>query len=197
VAYHKVIVIKLSNGDEKMNENQTPVVKNKRPNLLGGLILVLVGVLALVANFLGNTPYTLWFLPLLGIIFLASGIIAGKRGLLIPGGILLGIGVGTLLVAHYLTPPSEEMQGGIFMLAFAGGWVLITLLSLVVKDAEDQTRVMWWPLIPGGIIGAIGAALLLGEKGQVALEYFGKGWPVILIAGGLYLILRRRELQGK
>lgn len=177
-----------------MNENQTPVVKNKRPGLVGGLILVLIGVLALVGNIIQSTRYELWFLPALGVIFLASGIIAGKRGLLIPGGILLGIGAGVFIQEQFYPNLDGTMQGGLFMVAFACGWALITLLSLVVKDTEDQTKVMWWPLIPGGIIGAIGAALLLGEKGTVALEYFSKGWPVILIASGLYLILRRRQL---
>ena len=179
-----------------MAENQTPVVKNNRPNLVGGLILILIGVLSLLANFLSDTPYALWFLPALGVVFLASGIIAGKRGLLIPGGIILGIGCGVLASETFFINVTGEEEGGIILVAFACGWALITLLSLVVKDG-DNSKVMWWPLIPGGVLGVVGAALLLGEAGKVALEYLGQGWPVIMIAGGLYLILRRRDIQNK
>jgi hypothetical protein len=180
-----------------MNENMTPAVNKKRPNLIGGMILVLIGVLSLLSNFFGDTPYALWFLPALGVIFLAAGIIAAKRGLLIPGGIILGIGAGAMALEQYFPNMAEPAKGGIFMVAFACGWALITLLSLFVKDAEDKSKVMWWPLIPGGIIGVIGAALLMGESGLKVLDYFGQGWPVILIAIGLYLILRRRDIQEK
>lgn len=179
-----------------MTENQPPVVKNQRPNLVGGLILVFIGILSLLANFLSDTPYTLWFLPALGVVFLAAGIIAGKRGLLIPGGIILGIGSGVLASETFFKNAAGEEEGGIILVAFACGWALITLLSLVVKDDGDS-KVMWWPLIPGGILASVGAALLLGETGKVALEYLGQGWPVIMIAGGLYLILRRRDIQNK
>lgn len=175
-----------------MEEKPVSVPKKKTRGIVGGLILILIGVLALAGNFLTNTPFENWFLPGLGIVFLAAGIAGGKRGLLIPGGILLGVGAG-IIAQQYFEKSSGEVQGGAFLVVFALGWALITVLSLVVKDDDGSARLMWWPLIPGGILGLIGAALMLGEQGLKVLEVAGKYWPVLLILLGGYIILRRRE----
>jgi len=84
----------------------------------------------------------------------------------------------------YLTDPA---RGGVFMLVFAGGWLLITLTSLLIG------RLMLWPLIPGAFIGLVGLALVSGQTGLQLLQMTGYFWPVVLIVLGLYLILRRRN----
>ena len=125
----------------------------------------------------------------LAFLFLLSGILSRRYGLLIPGGILAGLGAGTLLVEgpfKYLG--DGQASSGVFFLAFAAGWVLITLAALLIQ------RVILWPLIPGAFLGLFGIVLLAGQTGMRALELFGQGWPIILIVIGLYLVLRRREL---
>lgn len=161
----------------------------RRNNLTWGVVLVGLGVWLLVSNL------TEWDLgaafPLgLGVLFLVWGSSARKLGLLIPGGILSGIGAGALLISGPFSGLAEEPRGGLFMLIFALGWALITLTS-----ALFIRKVAWWPLIPGGIMAFIGGMLLIGGPTLEVLNYLGQGWPIVLIAIGLYLILWRKGLQ--
>lgn len=158
-----------------------------RGRIAGGLVLIILGVIALIAQFveLGEW-FGLLILPTLGLLFFVWGIAARQSGLMIPGGILTGLGIGTLLITGPFSNVDGEMQGGIFMLAFALGWALIPVVSAIVTGDNH-----WWALIPGGIMGLIGAALLLGGVAVTALEILGDIWPVFLILGGLFLLLRR------
>jgi hypothetical protein len=127
----------------------------------------------------------------LGIFFLAWGVYKREAGLMIPGGILSGIGLGIALVAGPFEWTDGELSGGVFMGAFALGWVLITLFSALFTD-ETQ----WWPLIPAAIMAIISGALLAQGPYLVALEWLGKLWPLALIIGGIAVLfggLRRRQ----
>lgn len=156
---------------------------------VGGIILILIGGLALLAQFVDFNG--LFILPALSVCFLAWGILSRQTGLIIPGGILGGIGLGAFLVEGPFANLGDPATGGVFMLAFACGWALITLVSLYTNR---NGRPSLWPLIPGGIMAAIGAILLAGGKALTVLNWLNFGWPVVLIAVGLYLIFRRKEL---
>lgn len=161
----------------------------KRNNLIWGVVLVGLGLWLLVSNL------TDWDLgsafPLgLGVLFLLWGSSVRKLGLLIPGGILSGIGAGAMLISGPFSGLAEDARGGLFMLIFGVGWALITLTS-----ALFIRKVAWWPLIPGGIMAFIGGMLLIGGPALEVLNYLGQGWPIVLIAIGLYLILWRKGLQ--
>jgi hypothetical protein len=158
---------------------------------IGGIILILVGSLALAMNFVPLSAYLLLMAP--GMVFLAWGLLARKTALLVPGGVLSGLAAGIYLIEGPLAKLGEPANGGVFMLAFGAGFLLVSLLSLYTEGG----RLAWWPLIPGGIMATFGGLLLAGENGLKALQFFGQGWPVVMIAIGLYLILRRRDMTQK
>ena len=173
--------------------NQQPVTTNsnhesRRDALIGGGILILVGLATLFGNLL-KWPEALgeWFLLGLGACFLVWGLLARHIGPIIPGGILAGLGTGVMLVTGPYAGAPGETTGAIVLLSFAGGWVLITVLSALIRQFA------WWPLIPGAIIGFIGAALIGGETGLQVLEIVGRYWAVILVALGVYLIFKRGQ----
>lgn len=170
----------------------TPTNSRKSGAWIGGLILILIGAYLLVTQFFQASWMGLVFLPGLGLIFLIAALVGQNRGLLIPGGILSGIGAGTILVSGNFFSLTEPGSGGLFMLAFALGWGLITVLSLAIPVGTSR-QVMTWPLIPGGIIGLVGLAMLSGEAGLKTLQFAGYAWPVVLIAIGAYIILKRRS----
>ena len=91
----------------------------------------------------------------------------------------------TLLALVNLEP--ELTTPAILLLSFAGGWVLMSLLSLLTSDGFQG-----WPLIPAAILSLIGAAFLMGEEALETLSYVGQAWPLILIVIGLYLLLVRK-----
>lgn len=154
--------------------------------LVGGLALLLLGLVALAAQFIDVDWLGLLILPTLALIFLAWGLATRESGFLIPGGILAGLGAGTLLIVGPLDAAPEDVKGGAFLLTFALGWALIPILSTLFTKERHL-----WALIPGAIMALIGGALLLGGVAMDLLELLGNWWPVILIAAGLILIFQQ------
>jgi len=164
---------------EQTISNQTSV-NRRRGGIVGGAILISIGVLALLQQFV-NVNWGLYFLPALALVFLVAGIVERRPGLLIPGGILAGIGAGAILVQSPLFYGlADPARGGLFMLAFAAGWTVITAASFFTG------RLMLWPLIPAAFMGLFGLALLAN-----VVTVFTYAWPVGMIALGLFLVLRR------
>lgn len=155
--------------------------------VIGGTVLIAIGLLVLIAQNVKTETLGLLFLPALGGIFLVAGIIGRQVGFLIPGGILTGIGVGAILEQGTVVAENGNVQGGVFLLGFAGGWFLITVLS---KLFTRETH--WWPVIPGVIMALIGGALMLGGAALNVLEFAGRWWPLVLMALGLTIIVRRK-----
>ncbi len=173
----------MDNQDQPVAEQSSSKTKN---GIVAGVALIIIGLVTLVAQFLDSPNIGLLVLPTLAIIFLAWGLITRTFGLIIPGGILAGISAGVFLMDMTALETQGESEAAIFMLAFAGGWVLITLLSIFTTD-----HLQWWPLIPGGIMAIIGALLLAGDAGLKVLELSEYLWPIALIVVGLAIILRR------
>ncbi|MCB8965933.1 MAG: hypothetical protein R3E31_17260 [Chloroflexota bacterium] len=161
-------------------------MKSKKNELVGGILLVSFGLLALLGQFINLSPWMgLLVLPIIGGIFLLAGIIARNVGFMIPGGILSGIGLGAFLIEGPLNNLEGDAEGAVFMLSFACGWALITILSALFTK-----KTQWWPLIPGGIMAFIGGGLLFGGAFISTLTLLGKVWPVFLIASGVYVIFK-------
>lgn len=220
---------------------ETRPFKQRRNNNLGvGIGLIAIGAVLLLGNIF---ELGIFLVLLLGLVFIAWGIGTHTAGLLIPGGILSGIGTGIALEA--LLPGTNDLDGGVFLLSFAAGWFSIVVLSRVFTHEpqwwplipggimagigtfnvlvsgpfaalSDNARgalfmimfaavwvvvalgatlftrtLVWWPLIPGAIMGSIGAAVLLQGPWVQALEFVGAWWPLGLVALGVSLLVRR------
>lgn len=150
-----------------------------------GLTLVGIGGVFLLARLLGEE----WLiLPLLGAGFLLAGLLQREAGWLIPGGVLSGIALGTYLSEGPWRLARGDAEGGLFLLGFAAGWFSIWVLSALFTP-ETQ----WWPLIPGGIMAFIGLSVLGGGVWLSILGFVGSLWPVGLVAGGAYLLIRSKR----
>ncbi|MCB9116341.1 MAG: hypothetical protein KIT77_28875 [Caldilinea sp.] len=157
----------------------------ERRGVAGGAVLILLGIALLIGPLTG-WQFTWLALPTLAVIFLAWGLIMRTFGLLIPGGILAGIALGTWLMQTRPGLLDGPDNGGIFLLCFAAGWGLITLLSPLTEGGFR-----WWPLIPGGIMAVIGTALLADQLQMLA--WLNIAGPLLLIGLGVWIIFRRRE----
>jgi hypothetical protein len=160
--------------------------RSRRDRLTVGVVLIAIGVLLLI----GQVFETWIALPALAVGFLVAGAYRREAGWMIPGGILSGISLGIFLLDGPYAGAEGELQGGIFLLAFAAGWLLIVLLSALLT-----TERQWWALIPAGIFALIGMAVLGGGIWMTALSLVGRFWPLALIVAGLALLVgwRRRE----
>jgi hypothetical protein len=155
-----------------------------RNQLAGGLILVGAGVLLLLGQFFN---LGVWILITLGFGLTAAGIATQHPGWFIPGGVLNGIGLGALLIDRQVVS-GETAEGGVFLLAFALGWASISVFTRLFT-----AKPLLWPLIPAAVMLAVGIPLLLGEIGLTLLSLLNYAWPLALIVGGLYLLLRWQQ----
>lgn len=156
----------------------------RRNTIAAGVLLVAAGAGLLVFQQLNIIQY---FFLVLGLAFMALGILTHTSGWMIPGGIVGGLGFGFLMMEVPFTSAVPSLnEGGIFLLCFGAGFASITLFTRLFGE-ETHT----WALIPGGIMGLIGALVLLQEPGLKVLEIIGKYfWPVGLIAAGLLILFK-------
>jgi hypothetical protein len=159
--------------------------------LIGGLVLILGGILALAAQFapdMWGDFFGTYLLLGLGLIFIVAGILTREDGWFIPGGILTGLGAGVAVVSSSWAARLPGDEGGWFLLVFAAGWALIPIMTAIFSDETH-----WWALIPGGIIGLVGAAVLFGGVFTDVLEWAGKLWPLALIFVGVFVLWKARR----
>lgn len=170
-------------------------MKNKKSEgLIGGVILISIGLIALLSqffDFISWESFGIYIVLLLGLVFLAWGILKREAGLLIPGGILGSIGVGIVLLVNDMVPNGLN-EGGVFLIVFSFGWAAITLLSAIFTDDTQ-----WWALIPGSIIGFVGLAVMFEGIFMNVLEAAAYLWPIVLIIVGLAVIWKARKAKEK
>ncbi len=162
-----------------------PILEKKNSHmfnhrLVGGIILILFGLTVLLQQWFDISAYATL---VLGCAMLVWGSVSHRSGWIIPGGVLSGIGLGILVMEGPWHFPVEQ-QNGVFLLCFAMGWFLITLLTALF------TCTQWWALIPGGIMALIGGSILV-TKGAVRWEDLNMVYAVILIFIGLILLVYR------
>lgn len=153
--------------------------------LIAGIMLIAFGVVALLATLINSSILGLSILPTLGILFIVWALLARLPGLMIPGGILTGLGGGILLSDVAFGSAAGDVRGGIIVLGLGVGFLMILPLIWLISPERH-----WWALIPGGILSLIGIALLVGGGALNVLNVAGKLWPVVPIIVGIYLIWR-------
>jgi len=146
---------------------------------LPGVILIVVGV-SLFAIQLLNLDADVIVL-VIGLVFATAFVATRRYGLLIPAGIMTGLGTGILL-------EDIGMRGEPAVLGLGLGFLAIYGADVLATGARAPGR--WWPLIPGTILTVIaGAESAFGEQGARVIQ---EGWPIVLIVAGAWLLLRRR-----
>jgi len=160
--------------------------KSYQRGWIGGAVLVALGLLLFAEQFL-RVDLAWLVLPGLALVFLAAGVATRRAGFLVPGSILGGLSLGILGTLYPFKALAEPMQGGLFLLALAAGFAFITPLTALVTR-----RAHWWALAVAALLGLVGGALFAGEIGLRALEMVGKFWPLVLVAVGASLIVRRK-----
>ena len=146
---------------------------------LPGVILIAVGVTLFAVQLLHLDGDVI--VLVIGLVFATAYAATRRYGLLIPAGILTGLGAGILL-------EDFGARGEPAMLGLGLGFLAIYGVDRLVSGARESGR--WWPLIPGAIVTIIAATSgTFGDEGALAVE---RGWPVLLIALGAWLVLRRR-----
>ncbi len=152
--------------------------KAKRRRVMGVSLIVVGLALYLLQRVRGVGEEAI--LLVLGAVFLAGYFYRRKYGLLIPAGVLLGLGAGSAL------EDTRFQFGNTSMLGLGLGFVAVYVIALIY-----ERRSHWWPLVPGGAL-LLAALPNTGRFFREVLEH----WPLILVVVGLIILLgagRRRS----
>lgn len=151
-----------------------------RVSYITGLALIASGLVLLADQYLKTGWLSLLIMPTAGLAFLGFGFIHRRLALIIPGGVLTGLGIGSFLAFSSFFIFALPIRLGLLLLAFALGWGVIALFSAMYSD-----RVAWWPLIPGSVFAGTGACLLLSPLRVVDFAlYIGLALGLMFIAWG-------------
>ena len=104
--------------------------------------------------------------------------------------------VGFLLpVVLALGPASgggESRMTGAALLAWGIGWALIAVLSTRFTDRPQR-----WALVPAGILGVTGTALIAFAPSGAVMDVLAWVWPVPILVLAVWLAMRvRRDIRG-
>jgi len=126
----------------------------------------------------------------IGICLLIAGIYWKLIGLIIPGALLIGIAPGLYFAWEKTSTNNPLEQIGIMLVGFAFGWGLITVATRTLTK-----KIVWWPLIPGGILAVGGWGLYIAGNPESAIGFIGNTGSVGLIIFGIYILLMRRSFH--
>jgi hypothetical protein len=152
----------------------TAAIKQRRDNaaVTFGAVLVVVGAVLLGARFsevVAAGGPALW----IGLGFLTWWVFSGNYGLLVPAGVLTGLGVGLML-------DRLGFWGNPVALGLGVGFLAIYALDALRRRRNSS----WWPLVPGAVLVIVG--LLQNTSGWASLGDLG--WPLFLIVIGIIII---------
>ena len=149
------------------------MVLRRRRRLATGVVLVVIG-LVLFALKLGVSYGREVTLLLVGGLLAAGYAYRRAYGLLIPGCILLGLGLGAV-VAHWFAIDIDFELVGLGL-----GFIGIYVVDLLVMRSSRR-----WPVIPGLILMVWGVV----KENTSIQRVIANGWPIIIVVAGLVMVL--------
>ena len=124
----------------------------------------------------------------LGLAFLLWGYFDRLLGLIIAGSLVITTGPAVFM--GWIKPGQALTQTGVMLVVLAFGWFLITFFT-----RARMHKLVWWPLIPGGILAMVGWGLYIGGSPGTAVNFIGNTGSIVLIILGIYLLLVRRGMR--
>ena len=148
-----------------------------RGQLVTGAILIVLGVGLFALQFAEGLSESV-VLFLIGGLFVAGYLYSRAYGLLIPGCILIGLGLG-MVGGGTLDSLDEAGEERLILLGLGVGFVALYVIPLVY-----QRKNIWWPLIPAAVLIVVG--IVQGNKDlEQLLEV---AWPLIIVFIGLLIL---------
>ena len=148
--------------------------RSRRSQLASGAALVVIGIAVLGLQYIEG-PARAIVLLLAGGSFIAAYFYSEIYGLLIPGGILSGLGLGILGGWWGIAARDADAVG-----------LGIGFASIYVIERLYRHRAHWWPLIPGVILIGSGLGANFGDLGLLLWRWA----PAILVVLGIVIVVR-------
>ena len=174
----------MQNTEDSTRKADCSSIDPARGRRVAAIVLLVFAAVALGKDYL---PFN-WrdaMLALLGIGFVVWAGLARSSGLLVPGGVLIGIGVGIMLRGYFGAPA--------FLFAMAGGFLLISVLSLAMFGRDKNT---WWTLFPAGGLAFAGLVQVAGSDMRTWIRSAGQFLPYLAIVVALGLLFWKPTAKG-
>ncbi len=142
----------------------------RRGRLVAGGVMLAVALAALA-----GPPF---LLVAIGLGFLVWAALGRVAGLLVPAGVLLGVGFGAWLRGPY--------GNAAFLLSLAAGFLSISLFYLLLFGRKGQ---VWWTVWPAGGLALAAAFTAGGPEVRALFRALHDYWPWALLAGAVALIV--------
>ena len=150
-----------------------------------GVLLVLIGIALLLQHLFPTVGAGTLVLLAIALAFLAGWLFGGSWIAMVPGLLVLALGVTELLEDLAVFGPAGEDVPGLASSALAIAFVVIWLLG------QTRGRRSAWPLWAAAIFGLIGAVQLSGRLTN--MPELGFLWPVLIIVAGIALLIGARR----
>ena len=157
-----------------------------------GVLLIVLGVIYLLVQWLVPAVNLAALLGTLGLLVLGGAFLAlyldtRTYGFLIPGCILLGLGIGTLFPQLLAGSGLEGLSGGLVVAWLGLGFLAIYWIGRPVSGVTSP-----WPVYPGAILIGIGVLTALASRagpelqGPIVVGGIGVGFLIAYFASRLY-----------
>jgi pimeloyl-ACP methyl ester carboxylesterase len=114
-----------------------------------------------------------------------------RVGPIVAGSLVAGLSAALALTLGLFPGGEETLVSGVVLLAFAGSWALLALLSTRWSDQPQR-----WAAIPAIGMAVVGVGLIGLNPTTQTLDRLGWIWPPVLLAGVVWMIARsRRQLR--
>ena len=145
-----------------------------KQRMIPGIVLIILGFA--LFGMVRADQYRSEIIPiLLGGILLVVYFFRKSYLLLIPGCLLLGLGLGGIVDPHVSNTFDVKALG-----------IGIGFIGVYLIHRSYAGKAHWWPLIPGLLFIADGMSVILKEL----MDILGEGWPLILVIIGIVIIFR-------
>ena len=115
-----------------------------------------------------------------------------RQFLLVAGSLVAGLLLPILLALGPAAGGGESRMTGATLLGWGIGWALIAALTIRFTDQPQR-----WALVPAGLLGVAGIALIAFAPGAAAMDQLAWVWPVPIFLLAVWLAMRvRRDVQG-
>ncbi len=150
-----------------------------------GVILVLVGVVLLVELLVPAIGFTTLLLLAIAGAFLAGSMLGGARVAMVPGLLILALGVAELLEDLAVFGPAGQDVNGLWSASLAIAFLVIWAIGYANKRRST------WPLWGAAIFGLIGFVQLSSRI--INVPELGALWPLLIIGAGVVLLIGARS----
>lgn len=172
-----------------MNKSNTSFPAKRLRNL-AGILLVAGGVVLYLDTRLHTGWLTLLVPAAVGLTFLVEGLSTHRMLLIIPGSILSALGIGLFIGYSTIFGIPTTTRVGALLVAFALGWLVLIPFSMRFAPNQQGSAMrnpFFWALVPGGVIGALGACFLFTPLRLLDFVlYISVGLGVALLAWGFF-----------